>query len=97
MLLEQLLDLVLLEKEKKSLTLEEKKAQQETLQRQGVEAQKTRKQIQEQIAERKKQEDAEFERELGWAIGKRRPFNAHTEETKVKAKKTEAKSQRKRR
>ena len=79
-------------KRKEKSTLEEKKAQPRNLtETEEVEAQKTRKQIQEQIAERKRQEDAEFERELGGPLAEDL-LTPTPEETKVKEpKKTEAK------
>ena len=79
-------------KRKEKSTLEEKKAQPRNLtEAEEVEAQKTRKQIQEQIAERKKQEDAEFERDLGGPLAEDL-LTPTPEETKEKEpKKTEAK------
>ena len=81
-------------KRKEKSTLEKKKAQPRNLtEEEEIEAQKTRKQIQEQIEEKKKREDAEFERELGGPLAE--DFLI-PEETKVQEpKKTETKKTKK--
>ena len=81
-------------KRKEKSTLEKKKAQPRNLtEKEEIEAQKTRNQIQEQIEERKKREEAEFERELGGPLAE--DFLI-PEETKVQEpKKTETKKTKK--
>ena len=82
-------------KRKKKSTLEEEAAPRNLTEAEEVEAQKTRERIQKQIDERKKQEDSEFERELGGPLAEDL-LTPTPEETKVKEpKKTEAKEPKK--